>query len=172
MSISNFAGQSPGSQPSIHVDEANARLKDWHPQAIVEWALGKAKNPMLSTNFRPLAAGLLHMVTRANPETPVVWVDTGYNTTATYEFAERLLSDLELNLRVFTPRMTVARRRAIANGIPDFDDPALTQEGIHFPDPKGFYKKFPPEANSQKRIVSLPFLSSFSFPSLLFSYLQ
>ena len=25
---------------------------------------------------------------------------------------------------------------------PDFDDPALTQKGIHFPDPKGFYDKF------------------------------
>ena len=101
MRISNFADQSPGSQPPLHVDEANTRLKDWHPQAIVEWALGKAKNPMLSTNFRPLAAGLLHMLTRANPETPVVWVDTGYNTTATYEFAERLLSELKLNLHVY-----------------------------------------------------------------------
>jgi phosphoadenosine phosphosulfate reductase len=124
MSTIKIAAQLPETGFPIDIVEANAKLKDGHPQAIVRWALEHARNPMVSTNFRPLAAGLLQMVARVNAETTVLWVDTGYNTPATYEYAQRLVAELRLNLQVFTPRITVARREAIAGGIPKPDDPA------------------------------------------------
>ena len=101
------------------------------PQDIVARALSHATAPLLSTNFRPRSAALLHLVTRLAPNIPVVWVDTGYNTPATYRFAEELTRRLKLNLQVYTPRVTSARRAAVMDGVPSLDHPqhgAFTQE--------------------------------------------
>ena len=121
-----YATGSVRKHPRINADVANAELKDKHPQSIVEWALTSAKNPIVSTNFRPLSAGILNMVAQINPNTKVLWVDTGYNTPATYRFAEHLVTELGLNLCVFAPHISVARRQAISGGIPPVDDPAHT----------------------------------------------
>lgn len=94
------------------------------PHEIIRQALAQARAPILSTNFRPLAAALLHMVTRVKPDIPVIWVDSGYNTPATYAFAETLRARLGLNLHVYTPRVTAARRQACFGGIPSLGDPA------------------------------------------------
>lgn len=94
------------------------------PQAIIEWALLRARVPVISTNFRPHAAALLHLVTRACPGIPVIWVDSGYNTPQTYRYAEALTARLGLNLQVYTPRVTAARRLALYGGVPSLDDPA------------------------------------------------
>jgi len=44
------------------------------------------------------------MVTRSMPNIPVIWIDGGYNTTATQEFARLLEEKLDLNLRVYRPK--------------------------------------------------------------------
>ncbi|MEQ8660741.1 MAG: phosphoadenosine phosphosulfate reductase family protein, partial [Gammaproteobacteria bacterium] len=69
---------------------ANAELDGCTAAAIVAWALAQAHNPVLCTNFRPGAAVLVHLVTRARPDIPVIWVDTGYNTPATYRHVDAL----------------------------------------------------------------------------------
>lgn len=99
---------------------AEAELAGASPMAIIEWALAQASNPLLTTNFRPGSAALLHMVTRVRPDIPVVWVDTGYNTPATYRHVEYLCDAWQLDLRVYTPRLTVARMAA-AGGPPRAD---------------------------------------------------
>ncbi|MBT8446134.1 MAG: phosphoadenosine phosphosulfate reductase family protein, partial [Gammaproteobacteria bacterium] len=102
----------------------NAALHDAAPWEVAAWVLERARNPVISTNFRPLSAGLLHMVTAIKPDIPVIWVDSGYNTESTYRFAEQLIQDLHLNIHVYTPRLTAARRTAIHGGIPPLDDEA------------------------------------------------
>ena len=52
--------------------------------ALVAWALGLGQTPIVTTNFRPFEAVILHLVTRVQPGVPVVWMDNGYNTEATY----------------------------------------------------------------------------------------
>ena len=94
------------------LDCANAELDGATGAAIVAWALERAANPVLSTNFRPGAAAFIHLVTRARPGIPVIWVDTGYNTPATYRHVEALVARWKLNLHCYTPRVTVARRAA------------------------------------------------------------
>ncbi|MGD9601351.1 MAG: phosphoadenosine phosphosulfate reductase family protein [Gammaproteobacteria bacterium] len=94
------------------------------PGAIIQWALARAANPVVSTNFRPRTAVLLHMLSSTRPGIPVIWVDSGYNTDATYRFVERLSTLLALNLHVYTPRVTVARRRALHGDLPPLDTPA------------------------------------------------
>jgi phosphoadenosine phosphosulfate reductase len=108
---------------SFDLGSINAVLRDREPRAIVEWAIANAARPVLSTNFRPFSAALLHMVTRIKPDIPVIWVDSGYNTPGTYWFAEQIIQDLNLDIRIYTPRMTAARREALMGGVPGLDDP-------------------------------------------------
>ncbi len=98
---------------------ANAALRDRTPLEIVQWALGLAEGrAMVSTNFRPYEAVLLHLVTRVQPGLPVLWADHGYNRPATYRHAEQLRQRLHLNLKVYVPRMTAAHYDALYGGPP------------------------------------------------------
>jgi len=101
------------------IAEANAALGDRSPQEIVKWALGRAEGrAIVSTNFRPYEAVLLHLVTRVQPDIPVLWADHGYNRPATYRHAEQLRQLLRLNLKVYVPRMTAAHYEALYGGPP------------------------------------------------------
>lgn len=104
---------------------ANAELAGHRSDEIIAWALTRARNPVITTNFRPHSAALLHMVTRAQPGIPVIWVDTGYNTPATYRYVEMLRARLDLNLLVYSSHVTVARRAA-SGGVPAPDAPTFT----------------------------------------------
>jgi phosphoadenosine phosphosulfate reductase len=96
-------------------------LTGYRAQDIIAWALGRASNPVISTNFRPGAAALLHIVTRVMPGIPVIWIDTGYNTPATYGYVETLRERWQLNLLSYTPRTSVARYAALYGPPPDPD---------------------------------------------------
>lgn len=101
-----------------NLQDVNAELAGREAGEIVAWALSRAHRPVISTNFRPGSAALLHLVVQARPDIPVIWVDTGYNTPATYRYAEELRRRWQLNLQTYTPRVSVARREAVSGGIP------------------------------------------------------
>lgn len=67
-------------------------------------ALDASQAPILTTKFTEDSAVLLHMVSKIQPNIPVVWVDTGYNSRATLEFAKRLSNRLNLSLRRYQPQ--------------------------------------------------------------------
>ncbi|RVU29507.1 MULTISPECIES: phosphoadenosine phosphosulfate reductase family protein [Neptunomonas] len=108
---------------SIDLTAANAAVADKSPQEIIAWAIAQAENPVVTTNFRPYESVILHMAVQAKPDIRVLWVDSGYNTSATYRFAEQVIQDLNLNVEVYIPRETAARRNVLMKGIPDIDDP-------------------------------------------------
>lgn len=92
----------------------NAHLHTLAAPEIVRWALDRAEGrAVVSTNFRPYEAVILHLVTREQPDIPVIWVDHGYNRPATYRHAEQLRSLLRLNLHVYHPRLSAAHYDAI-----------------------------------------------------------
>lgn len=91
--------------------------------ALVEWAVGLGQPTIVTTNFRPFEAVILHLVTRANPQVPVVWMDNGYNTEATYRFADEVTKQLGLNLKIYLPRRSRAHREAVEGATPALDDP-------------------------------------------------
>ena len=101
--------------------DPNELLSSSSPREIIEWAVGLNKNAIVTTSFGPFSAVMLHLATRVKPDIPVIWVDTGYNTRETYIYAEKLIEDLELNIQVFIPEMTAARRSALMGGIPNPD---------------------------------------------------
>ncbi|PJX14206.1 phosphoadenylylsulfate reductase [Halomonas sp. 141] len=110
---------------AIHQEYAN------DPQGLIEWAFRQGERPICTTNFRPFEAVILHMVTQVRPDIPIVWMDSGYNTEATYRFADDVIRRLDLNLVSFLPQRTRAHREALDGPMPGIDDPrhaAFTQE--------------------------------------------
>lgn len=115
---------------SLDLNAVNAKLGH-DAERLVEWALGLGKKAICTTNFRPFEAVILHMVARVRPETEIIWMDSGYNTEATYRFADETQKRLKLNLRIYLPRRSRAHREAIDGPVPALDDPrhaAFTEE--------------------------------------------
>jgi phosphoadenosine phosphosulfate reductase len=80
----------------------------------VRWVLEEFRgHAVLSTSFGVQAAVMLHLVTRIDPQIPVVFIDTGYLFPETYRFAEELTEKLDLNLRIYAPQVTAARQEAL-----------------------------------------------------------
>jgi len=102
------------------ISQANASLRPQPPLDIIRWALAAAPGrAIVSTNFRPYEAVLLHLVTQVQPDIPVLWVDHGYNRPATYQHAEALKKLLKLNLQAYVPKMTPAHYDAVCGGAPE-----------------------------------------------------
>ena len=102
------------------IAKANTDLRPRSPAEIIRWALAQAKGrAIVSTNFRPYEAVILHMVTQVQPDIPVLWVDHGYNRPATYLHEEELKKRLKLNLKAYVPRITTAHHDAVFGGVPD-----------------------------------------------------
>ncbi|MEO7547861.1 MAG: phosphoadenosine phosphosulfate reductase family protein [Ramlibacter sp.] len=114
----------------IDLQQVNAELgRDAH--GLVKWAVELGRPSIVTTNFRPFEAVILHMVTRIDPDVPVIWMDSGYNTEATYRFADDVAQQLALKLRIFVPRRSRAHREAVEGPAPALDDPrhaAFTEE--------------------------------------------
>ena len=100
--------------------KANIGLRNQPALDTVKWAVARAKGrAIVSTNFRPYEAVILHLCVQAQPDIPVLWVDHGYNRPATYKHAEELKRLLKLNLRPYLPRLTAAHYDAVHGGMPD-----------------------------------------------------
>lgn len=116
----------------MDIATANAAATELDAEGIIRYACEYGPAPALvSTNFRPGEAVILHLLTRVQPDIPVLWVDHGYNTSETYRCAEQLIERLQLNVQLFTPRRTRAHREALQPELPEPDTPAhdaLTEE--------------------------------------------
>ena len=115
---------------TLDLDRINSEIgRD--AEKLVEWALGLGKTAICTTNFRPFEAVILHMVTRVQPDIQVIWMDNGYNTEATYKFADEVTKQLNLNLKTYLPLRSRAHREAVDGPVPALDDPrheAFTEE--------------------------------------------
>ncbi len=105
----------------IQKREDNTTVAEQSPQEIIAWAVAQNNKAIVTTSFGPYSAVMLHLATRVKADIPVIWIDTGYNTLETYLYAEGLIRDLNLNIQVFIPTMTAARRSALMGGIPGVD---------------------------------------------------
>jgi phosphoadenosine phosphosulfate reductase len=108
----------------LDFESVNAGLRDASPQEVVRWALGLGRKTIATTSMGRNAAVMLHLVGQIDKTLPTIWVDTGYNLRDTYVVAERLIRDLEVNIRVYSPEMTSERRNAIMGGIPTVEEEA------------------------------------------------
>lgn len=112
---------------AAEIAQKNAELRSKSPLEITRWAIAQAKGrAIVSTNFRPYEAAILHLCVQVQPDLPVLWVDHGYNRPATYKHAEALRERFKLNLKPYLPRLTAAHRDAIYGPIPTTED----EEGL------------------------------------------
>jgi len=115
---------------SLDLPRINAELGQ-DAARLTEWALSLGKPAIVTTNFRPYEAVILHLVTQVRPDIPVIWMDNGYNTEATYRYADELTKLLKLNLTIYLPKRSRAHREAVDGPLPGLDDPrhaAFTEE--------------------------------------------
>jgi len=111
--------------PAAEIIRWNAELRAQSPLDIVRWAVARSGGrAIVSTNFRPYEAAILHAAVSAQPDIPVLWVDHGYNRPATYRHAEELRTRLKLNLKPYLPKLTPAHRDTIYGPIPTTEDEA------------------------------------------------
>ena len=99
----------PAPVVSLHPD-----LEGMSAEDRVRWSMDRFGDRLiLTTSFGIQSAVMLHLVTRLNPEIPVVFIDTGYLFPETYRFADQLTQRLGLNLKVYNPRVSAARQEAL-----------------------------------------------------------
>ena len=107
---------------TLNLEELNRRFRQETPKSIVQYALGLAKQPVLTTNFRPYEVAILKAVSDVSTSIKIIWCDTGYNTPNTYRHAEEIIDLLNLNIQLYVPKQTTAHRD-VTLGIPSIDDP-------------------------------------------------
>lgn len=107
---------------NINLEQINKDLRKKSPLEIILWTVSIANNPVVTTNFRPYEAAILHAVTKVKKDLKVIWCDTGYNTPQTYKHAESVIEQLNLNIHLYVPKQTAAHRDVVL-GIPHVDDP-------------------------------------------------
>ncbi len=79
----------------------------------VEWALEHLPSEaMLSSSFGIQSAVMLHLITRARPNIPVVLTDTGHLFDETYQFVDQLSQRLNLNVKVYQAELSAAWQQA------------------------------------------------------------
>ena len=104
---------------SDQIFQWNAELRTKSPLAITQWAIARAGGrAIVSTNFRPYEAAILHVATQVQAEIPVLWVDHGFNRPATYRHAELLIKRFGLNIKSYLPKMSAAHYEAIHGTLP------------------------------------------------------
>lgn len=89
--------------------ELNRWLEGRNAHQRLAWAFDTLPGEhVLSSSFGAQSAALLHLATRAQPDLPVVLIDTGYLFPETYRFADELTGKLSLNLKVYRPQIGIA----------------------------------------------------------------
>jgi phosphoadenosine phosphosulfate reductase len=108
----------PFDAPGFLAQRMDAELRDAHPATIVAAALETFGNKLaLVSSFGAESAVLLHLVARADPATPVLFLDTGMLFAQTLDYRRSLAARLGLtDVRDLRPRF-----EDLATGDPDAD---------------------------------------------------
>ncbi|MDL4912943.1 MAG: phosphoadenosine phosphosulfate reductase [Enterobacterales bacterium endosymbiont of Blomia tropicalis] len=100
-------------QRAMALAATNAQLEKSSAEERVSWALENLPGVyVLSSSFGIQAAVSLHLVTRQQPDIPVILTDTGYLFPETYRFIDELAGQLNLNLKVFHAETSPAWQEA------------------------------------------------------------
>ncbi|APD87412.1 phosphoadenosine phosphosulfate reductase [Alteromonas sp. Mex14] len=93
--------------------DINEMLEQMTAQERVAWALDNLPDThIVSSSFGAQSAVMLHMLTKVQPDIPVVLTDTGYLFPETYKFIDELVEKLNLNLHVYSANMSSAWQEA------------------------------------------------------------
>jgi phosphoadenosine phosphosulfate reductase len=109
----NVHVQGTAAHPWFDLAEMNRELAAAPAEQRVAWVLKHFPGRVvLTSSFGAQSAVCLHMVTRQQPDIPVVLVDTGYLFPETYQFIDELSERLSLNLRIYRAELSAAWQEA------------------------------------------------------------
>ena len=87
---------------ALALERCNRLFAELSPVERIEWALEHLPGThVLTSSFGAQAAVSLHLVTRVQPDIPVILIDTGYLFPETYRFIDELAEKLSLNLKIY-----------------------------------------------------------------------
>ena len=93
--------------------EYNKLLAGLTAQERIAWALEHLpQQAVVSSSFGIQAAVMLHLMTKAQPDIPVVLTDTGYLFAETYHFIDELTEKLSLNVHTYRAAHSAAWQEA------------------------------------------------------------
>ena len=101
-------------QPEL-INKYNQELIDMKPQEILTWGYEKFDNQFaITTSFGIQSSVLLDMVSKLclQKKIKIFWIDTGYLPPETYQYAEKLIEDLSLEVEVVQSELSPARMEA------------------------------------------------------------
>ena len=78
----------------LDLNQLNEELSSKSPEEIVRWTLGLGERVFATTSFGTNAAVMLYLVSKVDPQIPIVWVDSGYNVRDSYLVADQLMKKL------------------------------------------------------------------------------
>ncbi len=105
--------QGTAAHPWFDLAEMNRELAAAPAEQRVAWVLEHFPGRVvLTSSFGAQSAVCLHMVTRQQPDIPVVLVDTGYLFPETYQFIDELSERLSLNLQIYRAELSAAWQEA------------------------------------------------------------
>lgn len=87
----------------IDIEFWNKHLRDKSPDEIISWALTLTDNRIVTTSFGIYSAVLLSTMSRHDKNIKVVWCDTLYNLSSTYDHASNLIEKFSLNVFKYVP---------------------------------------------------------------------
>lgn len=97
----------------LAVDHCNETFGKLGVEERIRWCLENLPGQhIVTSSFGAQAAVCLHLLTRQQPNIPVVLIDTGYLFPETYRFIDQLSEQLGLNLQVFRPEKSAAWQEA------------------------------------------------------------
>ena len=109
----NVHVQGTAAHPWFDLAEMNRVLAAAPAEQRVAWVLKHFPGRVvLTSSFGAQSAVCLHMVTRQQPDIPVVLVDTGYLFPETYQFIDELSERLSLNLQIYRAELSAAWQEA------------------------------------------------------------
>ncbi|RJX72245.1 phosphoadenylyl-sulfate reductase [Vibrio sinensis] len=98
----------------LQLSSINHQLEQMNAQQRVKWAIDNLGGVhAVSSSFGIQAALMLHLVTQAKADIPVILTDTGYLFPETYLFIEQLTKKLNLNLKVYRAQQSPVWQEAI-----------------------------------------------------------
>jgi phosphoadenosine phosphosulfate reductase len=85
---------------------------------------------LLSSSFGLQAAVMLHLVSKHAPQIPVIWLDTGYLFPETYQYAEKLIDSLGVDVQVYQSKVSAARQEALYGKLWEQGEEGNSQYGV------------------------------------------
>ncbi|MCL9777040.1 phosphoadenylyl-sulfate reductase [Vibrio methylphosphonaticus] len=91
----------------LKLAELNGYLESLSAEQRIAWAFEHLPGQhVLSSSFGIQAAVMLHLVSQARNDVPVILTDTGYLFPETYRFIDQLTQQLDLNVHIYSAKLS------------------------------------------------------------------